>query len=272
MMKLCVVIVVSLSLVPLALAQNQVTANGEKAESAGGQGAPVGKIQVIAKEASIERSFRETLDENAKLKKENTDLKGLVNRGSSKESVYTLTMKDLTNRLEALRRQNDDLKDSFRQEELRQYEDAKELQRRNMEVETKLNMYEAKSGKNSYRENMKKMEAENSGLKQEVRRAIPTMERLKQENGKMHYNLGNMYLKKGLYLKAAYEYDFAVRYLPGDADIAYNQGVLYDYYLNDPKKAIEYYEQHLEREPKSKYADLVKERISENRLIVKASE
>ncbi len=92
------------------------------------------------------------------------------------------------------------------------------------------------------------------------------LEKSREKAGKLHYNLGNMYFKAGDYEKAAYEYEHASQLLPMDPDVYYNLGVVYDYHLNDGKKAQEYYQKHLRLNPGSDMSLFVKERISESYL------
>jgi tetratricopeptide (TPR) repeat protein len=105
--------------------------------------------------------------------------------------------------------------------------------------------------------------------KRTVTELTKEIEKNRQETGRFHYNLGNVYFRNGEYQKAAYEYEQALKLIPSDADVYYNLAIIYDFHLGDGKKAFDLYEQHLNLNPKSEMSDFIKERISETSLKAK---
>jgi tetratricopeptide (TPR) repeat protein len=65
------------------------------------------------------------------------------------------------------------------------------------------------------------------------------------KNYNLHYNLGVVYLKKGDYLNAAKEFEEVISLNKRDTDAYYNLGIIYENFLNDKKRAIEFYKQYL---------------------------
>ncbi|MDD5439218.1 MAG: hypothetical protein WC592_06425 [Candidatus Omnitrophota bacterium] len=258
---------------PFAMAQEGVDAPARQEATASAGRADPAKAQVIvAQESSMEKSFKETLSENEKLMSENADLKKAVNKGIAKESLYAARVKELTDRLADLKKELEGTKAALGNERAELLAETEKLKKENERLGKEIALFEKEREKNYYFKKMKAAETENSAIKNKMRSAIPAMEALKRENGKLHYNLGNFYLGKGEYKKAAYEYGRAARCLPGDADLTYNQAVLYDYYLIDPRKAVLSYTVYLKKKPKAKNIDLVKERIEVNRIKIKSSE
>ena len=106
-------------------------------------------------------------------------------------------------------------------------------------------------------------------IEAKVKEISAETERLKEENGKLHYNLGNILFKNGEYKKAAYEYEYALSHMPDDPDLYYNLAVINDYYVGDTQKAAHFYSEFLKRQPNAKDALHIKERIAEKNLEIK---
>ena len=86
-------------------------------------------------------------------------------------------------------------------------------------------------------------------------------EQLKKDSARVHYNLGNLFLKRGDYKKALSEYEEAVTLTPGDAFSHYQIALLSDEFLNSPKQALFHYERYLQLNPQSPDAALIQEKI-----------
>jgi tetratricopeptide (TPR) repeat protein len=75
----------------------------------------------------------------------------------------------------------------------------------------------------------------------------------------MHFNLAVAYDKTGLYGAEEREYLECLKLDPGDANVHYNLGILYDDKLNDGVKALKHYRRYLELRPSGEDAEQVKE-------------
>ncbi|MEK6563618.1 MAG: tetratricopeptide repeat protein [Candidatus Omnitrophota bacterium] len=71
------------------------------------------------------------------------------------------------------------------------------------------------------------------------------------EDSDLHYNLAVMYLKNNQYAHAAGSLKKAVSLNPKDKNAYYNLAVLYESYLNDKKRALEYYSRYLKLSSKA---------------------
>lgn len=81
------------------------------------------------------------------------------------------------------------------------------------------------------------------------------------ETAKLHYNLGNFYFRNRDYTNAAREYEQALIYQPGDADIHFNAAVVYDDYIGHYDSAKAHYQKFLELRPDAAERKRVQQRI-----------
>jgi len=79
-----------------------------------------------------------------------------------------------------------------------------------------------------------------------------------REKRDMHYNMAVVYAKEGRARDAEMEYLKALRLDPGDADVHYNLGILYEDALQDPRKASVHYRRYLMLKPAAPDADQVR--------------
>jgi tetratricopeptide (TPR) repeat protein len=82
-----------------------------------------------------------------------------------------------------------------------------------------------------------------------------------QEKRDHHYNMAIVYAKEGKFREAEAEYKAALNVDPGDPDIHYNLGILYDDDLRQPDKALTHYDRYLKLRPDAPDADTVSEWI-----------
>ena len=94
-------------------------------------------------------------------------------------------------------------------------------------------------------------------------------DKLKGDEAKVHYNMGNIFFKQGEYRKAATEYQTAVDLAPQDASAHYNLAFVSSEYLYDHQTAIKHYQQYLFLNPKAEDYALVKEKIVEAELYLR---
>lgn len=64
-------------------------------------------------------------------------------------------------------------------------------------------------------------------------------------NPDIHYNSGVIYLRKSDYLNATGEFETVISLDSEDSEAYYNLGIIYENFLNNKKKALNYYEKYL---------------------------
>lgn len=89
------------------------------------------------------------------------------------------------------------------------------------------------------------------------------LNRLKNENADMHYNLGVIFQGQAKWNEAIREYEKVLETRPDDGDAHYNLALIYDSVKNDRFKAIQNYEEYLGINPDGENAARVKERITQ---------
>lgn len=70
-------------------------------------------------------------------------------------------------------------------------------------------------------------------------------ENFRQESGKAHYNMGNIYYERGEYKRAAIEYFQAVDLMPYDPDSHFNLALVSGEFLRDYETALKHYQRYL---------------------------
>ena len=90
--------------------------------------------------------------------------------------------------------------------------------------------------------------------------------KLRKDEARVHYNMGNSYFNQGDYLKAGREYRVAVDMAPQDCNAHFNLAFVSGEYLNDPQTAYKHYQQYLFLNPGAEDADMVKQKILETEM------
>ena len=85
--------------------------------------------------------------------------------------------------------------------------------------------------------------------------------RLKVDEAKVHYNMGNIFFKKGDYRKASKEFMKAVELQPHDYNAHFNLAFVHSEFLSDYKTALEHYKRYLDLNPAAEDVALVQEKI-----------
>ncbi len=86
-------------------------------------------------------------------------------------------------------------------------------------------------------------------------------ETMREDEGKVHYNMGNIFFHQGHYGRARDEYRKAVQLVPHDANAHFNLAFVSSEYLGDFKTALTHYQQYLWLNPEAEDLHLVKEKI-----------
>ncbi|MFH1768722.1 MAG: hypothetical protein ABH858_06155 [Candidatus Omnitrophota bacterium] len=239
---------------------------------------------VTIRKVPLQELYKKVLDEKKALEDEKKALRKDNETLIARANLYIEKIKDLTKKNEQLTAQLDAAAKEAVDKSVRLEEEIGQLRGQTEELET---LFKKEGEASVYDDgNLKKIERELTVtlnkvqeyanelaiVKKTLNAMLKDNEAIKKENGKVHYNLGNVLLKQGDYKRAAYEYELALPGLPGDPDVYHNLAVIYDYYLDDNQKALGYYKLYLENVPDAKDSFLIKERIVENRLEKKMRE
>jgi len=221
---------------------------------------------------TLEDSFKKTSEENKKLKKENDSVAKENEQLKSKMTQLEDEMKKLSQQGKDAERSAKELnvKTEMYTKRINQLssdlEEMKTNEKKIKEENEKLNdmVGKLKSGKpqDEYVEKMKKIGEKAENSQKAMQEVAAEYEQLKNETGKVHYNLGNLYFKNGEYQKAVQEYEMAVKLIPKDPDVYYNLALTYDYYVKDPAKAYKCYETYITLQPKTEFFDFIKKRMA----------
>jgi tetratricopeptide (TPR) repeat protein len=138
----------------------------------------------------------------------------------------TSEIKKMSDKIEALSRENESLKTSAPVESVSDSEKAAyEAQLADLRNETAV-----------YKETVSVLQQELSA-KEESSVVV--------EAGKLHYNVGNFYFRNREYAAAVEEYKKAIMYQPKDADAHYNLAIVNDEYLGNRPEALQHYKRFL---------------------------
>jgi len=96
-------------------------------------------------------------------------------------------------------------------------------------------------------------------------------EKLRADEARVHYNMGNKYFHEGDYQKAADEYGQAIKLQPEDASAHFNLAFVSGEFVKDFKSAVKHYRLYLMLNPSAPDENLVKEKIIEAELILKST-
>ena len=96
-------------------------------------------------------------------------------------------------------------------------------------------------------------------------------EGLRADEGRVHYNMGNIFFHQGDYARARDEFRMAVQLMPYDANAHFNLAFVSWEYLEDFKTALKHFQQYLWLNPDAEDAILVKEKIIAAQLEIMGS-
>jgi tetratricopeptide (TPR) repeat protein len=96
-------------------------------------------------------------------------------------------------------------------------------------------------------------------------------EGLRADEGRVHYNMGNIFFHQGDYDRARDEFRMAVQLMPYDANAHFNLAFVSWEYLEDFKTALEHFQQYLWLNPEAEDASLVKEKMIAAQLEIMGS-
>lgn len=182
---------------------------------------------------------------------------------------------------EALRKENEQLRNESLSYLKKQKESAETLENLKSEIEIRITkIHNLEKELTAARQQAQGLKAENEKLakidefsanvqvKKQQQKIVKlekelaaSKEELKKQEALLHYNLGVAYTKEKNYDMALDEYRKALKLNSADPDTYYNLAILYDDCFKNPKRAIENYKKYLELRPNAPDIDEVKEWI-----------
>ena len=99
-------------------------------------------------------------------------------------------------------------------------------------------------------------------LPKDINRLAQEHERLVNELGDTHYNLGVMFFKKRDFGRAVKEFQKVIEMRPNDGQAHYNVGLIYAEHLPDRERAIKYFRRFVQEEPKGQEASYARKYIA----------
>lgn len=96
-----------------------------------------------------------------------------------------------------------------------------------------------------------------------------TKSQMRQDEARVHYNMGNLFFKQGEYRRAAREYRQALHIAPQDPSAHFNLAFVSGEYLNDPQTALKHFKKYLVLNPQAKDGPLVQEKIIDAEMRLK---
>ncbi len=97
-----------------------------------------------------------------------------------------------------------------------------------------------------------------------------TQKQIKEDEARVHYNMGNIFFHQGEYEQAAAEYQKTLEFNPEDANAHFNLAFVAGDYLKDFPMAIKHYEKYLFLNPNADDLPLVNEKVLEAKLYVRS--
>jgi len=93
---------------------------------------------------------------------------------------------------------------------------------------------------------------------------------MREDEAKVHYNMGNIFFNQGKFDEALAEYEKALVLVPSDPNTHFNIAYIAGDYLHEYPRAIEHYQQYLYLNPGAGDAALVREKMIEAQLYVRS--
>jgi tetratricopeptide (TPR) repeat protein len=204
----------------------------------------------------------------AQLKKERDQLASRVEQVSSSNRKYSQEIKQLENSLGDLQTANDE---NIQRAKILKTEIVSQAISDGTNGDDVMMLASADVEEASSSEEVQDMEDQTVDLLTSVDAFAETDEEIRMDAARAHYNMGNIYFKKGEYEIAAQEYYQAVTLMPEDPDSHYNLALVSGDFLNDHETAIKHYQQYLYLNPGAEDVALIKEKILHSDLILKSA-
>ncbi|MDZ4242732.1 MAG: tetratricopeptide repeat protein, partial [Candidatus Omnitrophota bacterium] len=250
---------------------------------ADGEGWGLGELnehQVI----KLNRTLRKMIEENEKLSRENKNLDGEARRLRGQERIDRNRLTSASNEIEDLKRQLQTMMQGNLSTEQEVADLRKKLEEAEKLAAQQPKMLEAPDVLQD--ETSAAMEeplfdpwqadtvvgdkAKSADVLAMIEKYNKQRDAVRANEAKVHYNMGNMYVKQRNYRRAIGEYRRAVRLWPDDSAAHFNLAFVSGEYLNDYRTALDHFKKYLDLSPQAADSALVMEKIVEAELHLKA--
>lgn len=252
--------------------------------------ASYGEDPVSAATGRIERmvsTLNEALEENKRLRDEARGYKVAVEDTKTQNNLLMSQIRLLQAQAEEAKRENEKQIAEIRkqideaqkekakaEEEKRIIEEARaEAERKkekseakNLELKNLLDRSALKGEEAPYRALLKDAARSQKKFVNDFSQMTRENIKLKKELSEKYYSLGNFLFESAQYKRAVREYEKAIRNNPRDSWAHHNLGVIFDFYLNKPKRAVYHYRKYLNLKPIEEEGRGIRERILELEL------
>lgn len=211
---------------------------------------------ILAEQALDETKTQNNLLAN-QIRQLQAQMADLERTGKSEQNELARQTSEIKQQIENLEKQKND----FESMRLETEKKNQEIINENKRLQELLSTSILESEKKEYTALLKRTE---SSAKRAVRAfsgAKKESESLKRKLSNEYYTLGNLFFEKQDYKKAISQFKKALRLNSEDAWSHHNLGVIYDYYLNDNKRALYHYRKYLQIKPLEEGAREIRERI-----------
>jgi tetratricopeptide (TPR) repeat protein len=235
----------------------------------------------------ILNTLNEALDENRQLRNElqtaREEMKKVVLEGNALRGQVRIFERDkeriekqwedrvaqLTDELRGRREEIRDLEDQIRQiqtktEDLEREKGVLRDEQRKLSEVLESGMIVGEP--EEYGRLLEQAQESSEGALRKVREAEAERERLREESADLNFQLGTIAFRHRDFESAVRYFQTTLRLRPSDANAHHNLGIIFDYYIPDPDRAIYHYRQYLNMIPVQETAHEIRERILTLRL------
>jgi len=202
-------------------------------------------LQTKVQDLSVKAKNAEQMNENIK------DLNSKLTSASQENFVLIREKEELSLKADTYKKGKEGLEKEFIAE-------IKELKRSNARLETKgkelyikaLGVDQTTKNLNTVNKVVERMNKGQINLKKTnegLERKIVLLDKtLKSEKARLYDELGTAYTKAKLFQQGIEAYEKSLSFIPNNADVHYNLGLLYKHYLDNSKKAVYHLKKYLE--------------------------
>lgn len=212
----------------------------------------ISEFAATLKEVQSKKLSLQTELENSQkdLKQKEEEISNLSKSLKKKEDVFadlSFAVKNKEGRIQKLETELKELREKFQKLSESKTQEIPELISKLKEKEKELD------------KTNKSLEKRDAQLRLAEKKLADFQQKVHKERLSVHYNLGVIYDKSGMYLEALKEYEKALAVDPQDPDTHYNLAILYDDHLDDNRVAIRHYQEYLRLRPNAEDAEQVRE-------------
>jgi len=140
------------------------------------------------------------------------------------------------------------------------------LEEKNHSLEELLDQAILQEEADEYRSLLEQAKNSSAEALQKVTSVMKEREQMKVELADLHFSLGNVATNAREFEKAVVHYQKALELNPSDPETHHNLGIIFDYYIPDPDRALHHYRNYLQIMPLDEAANKIRERVLELRI------